>query len=80
VARATGFESEALIRYGVVGSLLRELGDLHVAALLRELDPDELGRTRGALPAPRSFAGLVRRRLTAATPIRGGWWPRRRSS
>jgi DNA-binding CsgD family transcriptional regulator len=41
---------------------------LHVVALLRELDHDELSRTQGPLPAPRSFAGLIQRRLTTGTP------------
>jgi DNA-binding CsgD family transcriptional regulator len=45
---------------------------LYVVALLRELDAGELSRTVGQLPAPRSFAGLVRRRLAAAAPdVRG---------
>ncbi|TML21110.1 MAG: hypothetical protein E6G35_17930, partial [Actinobacteria bacterium] len=41
---------------------------LHAVALLRELDPQLLARTRGPLPAPRSFARLVQRRLATGTP------------
>jgi hypothetical protein len=41
---------------------------IHVVTLLRELDPPVLRKARGPLPAPRSFAGLVRQRLLASPP------------
>jgi hypothetical protein len=40
---------------------------LHAVALLRELEPSVLNRTHGALPAPRSYGGLIQRRLSAGT-------------
>jgi DNA-binding CsgD family transcriptional regulator len=43
---------------------------LYVHALLEEIDPAELGRSTGLLPAPRSFGVIVLRRLaTAPRPV-----------
>jgi DNA-binding CsgD family transcriptional regulator len=41
---------------------------LHLRALIAELPPDELARTSGPLPAPRSFSALVAEAADACSP------------